>query len=340
LVHLRIVSTSPNDHFMTSAASDRKTSITNGANGALLDAAFAKDHDRAAHYADTLRQARLQIETAGAGIDGLAPAIRALRHTEAHLRRPLRIALMGEFNSGKSTLANLMIGNALLPTLQLSNTRIPTLIHYSAEPVITAALEAGGTRVLTADALETPPGTVRIQVGMPMPHLTACEIVDFPGFSDPWLSFGVLDIARHPIDAAIWCTFSTQAWKESECTAWRLLPARIRAHSILAVTSKDLLTQEQAPKVMARLRKAAGGDFSSFALLSSLQGRKALDTGGRIRDPGLWQDSGADAFCATLETLLCGIRQHRLEKARHLTTRVAGSALSLLEAASSGAAQD
>lgn len=284
-------------------------------------------------YAETLHQARAQIETAGDGIAALAPAVRALRLTEAHLRRPLRLALMGEFNSGKSTLANLMLGNALLPTLQLSNTRIPTLIHYSPEPSITAALDGGGSRPLTPDAVETPANTVYIQVGMPMPHLRACEIVDFPGFSDPWLSFGVLDIQRHMIDAAIWCTFSTQAWKESECTAWRLLPARIRAHSILAVTSKDLLTPEQAPKVMARLRKAAGGDFSRFALLSSLQGRKALGSSGEIRDPALWRTSGAEDFCASVQDLLAGIRQHRLEKARGLTNRIAGSALTLLEGA-------
>jgi hypothetical protein len=332
LVHLRIVSLSPSDRFMTSANTERKTSIMSAANGPQLGAAFSVEYGRASNYAESLRQARLQIETAGAGLAALSPAIRALRQTEAHLRRPLRLALMGEFNSGKSTLANLMIGNALLPTLQLSNTRIPTLIHYSAEPVITAALEGGGARTLTADAIETPEETVCIQVGMPMPHLMACEIVDFPGFSDPWLSFGVLDIARHPIDAAIWCTFSTQAWKESECTAWRLLPARIRANSILAVTSKDLLTREQAPKVMARLRKAAGGDFSNFALLSSLQGRKALDAAGEIADPDLWQASGAEEFSAAIEQLFSAIRQQRIEKAQKLTNRIAGSALTMLDA--------
>lgn len=303
------------------------------ANGSRLAAAFSAEYDRAALYAETLHEARAQIETAGAGIGALVPAIRALRLTEAHLRRPLRLALMGEFNSGKSTLANLMLGNALLPTLQLSNTRIPTLIHYSPQPSITAGLDGGGSRPLTADAVETSADTICIRVGMPIPHLRACEIVDFPGFSDPWLSFGVLDIARHTIDAAIWCTFSTQAWKESECTAWRLLPARIRANSMLAVTSKDLLTPEQAPKVMARLRKAAGGDFSSFALLSSLQGRKALSAAGDVRDPGLWQTSGAEEFCAEVQDLLAGIRQHRLEKARGLTNRIAGSALTVLDVA-------
>jgi hypothetical protein len=84
---------------------------------------------------------------------------------------------------------------------------------------------------------------------------------------------------------------------------------------------------------MARLRKAAGGDFSRFALLSSLQGRKALGSSGEIRDPALWRTSGAEDFCASVQDLLAGIRQQRLEKARGLTNRIAGSALTLLEGA-------
>ena len=38
----------------------------------------------------------------------LSPAIRALKRTEVRLGRPLRVAIVGEFNSGKSSLANLL----------------------------------------------------------------------------------------------------------------------------------------------------------------------------------------------------------------------------------------
>ena len=35
-----------------------------------------------------------------------------------------------------------------------------------------------------------------------------------------------IDLAAHAVDAALWCTVSIQAWKESERVAWSQLPAR------------------------------------------------------------------------------------------------------------------
>lgn len=314
---------------MTPRKANLEVPVTQGADRALPEAAFRAGHDASLDFAEFVRSARLRLEKTGNGLARLTPALRALRHIEAQLLRPLRLAVLGEFNSGKSTLANLMVGNAPLPTLQISNTRIPTLLHYETDPVVTAMSRGGASRVLASTG-DMPADTIRIHVGLPMPHLRACEIVDFPGFADPWLTYGVLDIARHPVDAAIWCTFSTQAWKESESTAWRILPARIRANSLLAVTNKDLLTSEQIPKVMARIRNAAGGDFKEFALLSALEGRKALGERGAVRDRGLWLASGAEDFFGGVQRLLSAIRRHRLEKAKALTSEIAGSALKVL----------
>ena len=294
--------------------------------GALL----AADHETLLKFAASVRRARQEIEAAaGAKLARLASGLRALARIEVILRRPLRLALMGEFNSGKSTLANLLIGNAPLPTLQLSNTRIPTLIHYHPEPVVTAFLDGGQAELLTLSNPKAPQDTLRIQVGMPMAHLGACEFIDFPGFSDPWLSYGAVEIGRHPIDAAIWCTFSTQAWKESESTAWRLLPARIRQSSILAVTSKDLLNQDQVAKVMARLARAAP-EFIAQVPVSALTARKAIDAAGNVKDAGLWRRSGADDLLSTAQRLLSRVRAQRLAKAKAMTSRIAASVLARL----------
>ena len=243
---------------------------------------------------------------------------------------------MGEFNSGKSTLANLLIGNAPLPTLQLSNSRVPTLIQYGPEPMVTAVMEDGSKRRLTTAAPTAPANTLRIHLDMPMPHLRACEILDFPGFSDPWLSYDSREIGRHPVDAAIWCTFATQAWKESEATAWRLLPAHMRRDAMLVVTSKDLLSQDQSSKVMARLHKATAGAFAELALISALQARKALDDADGVRDAETWRMSGAEDFYGRLQSLLCKLRARRLEKAKELTNAIAGAAIARLAADGSG----
>ncbi|WP_170937379.1 MULTISPECIES: dynamin family protein [Rhodomicrobium] len=293
--------------------------------------ALADGHEAALAFAATVGRARAEIEAAGgAGLAALAPAIRALRRIEALLRHPLRLALMGEFNSGKSTLANLLIGNAPLPTLRLSNTRIPTLIHYAPEPMVAAVLEDGSKQRLTTEAPTPLAEMLRIQLGMPMPHLRACEIIDFPGISDPWLSYGALDIGRHPVDAVLWCTFATQAWKESEAAVWRLLPEHMRRHAMLSVTSKDLLSEEQSAKVMARLRKATTDTFADHALISALQARKAIDRDGGVQDAGIWRMSGAADFYGRLQALLGGLRARRLEKAKAMTHAIAGAAIARL----------
>jgi hypothetical protein len=313
---------------MMPAKANLESPISGAANQAPASA-FTEGTDAALEFAEFVRNASRRLQTTGNGLARLTPALRALGRIEAQLVRPLRLAILGEFNSGKSTLANLMLGPAPLPTLQISNTRIPTLLHYASSPTVAAASRGGGSRILTA-ASGMPSDTIRIHVGLPIPHLRACEIVDFPGFADPWLTYGVLDISCHPVDAAIWCTFSTQAWKESESTAWRILPARIRANSLLAVTNMDLLDADQISKVMARIRKAAGGDFKEFALLSAIEGRRALSDRGTVRDPELWRASGAEDFYGGVQRLLSAIRQHRLDKAKALTSKIAGAALQAL----------
>src|SRR5258708_17918093 len=45
----------------------------------------------------------------------------------------------------------------------------------------------------------------------------------------------------HAVDLAIWCTLSTQAWKESERVAWEQIPARLRSRGLLVATHSDLL---------------------------------------------------------------------------------------------------
>lgn len=281
----------------------------------------------AARFAGTVRRARLEIEAAAPDIHRLGNAARLLTRVETILLQPMRLALLGEFNSGKTTLANLLIGNAPLPTMQLSNTCIPTHIFYHDEPVVTATLANGQDERLTAQTVHPPDDTRRINVGLPVPGLRACEIIDFPGFSDPWLAFSGIDIASYSADIAIWCTFSTQAWKESEAVAWRLLPPRICRNGILAVTSKDLLQNDQAAKVLGRLQKMLKDEFQEVLLISSLEARKSLDPAGAVKDMPLWQHSGIADLRQSIHGVLSEIFRQRLEKAKELTNKIAQSAL-------------
>ncbi len=68
-------------------------------------------------------------------VEGAHPLLRsprrALGRVARAVARPLRIAILGESNSGKSSLANLVIGEMTLPALPVANTRLPTLLQYA-----------------------------------------------------------------------------------------------------------------------------------------------------------------------------------------------------------------
>lgn len=278
-------------------------------------------------FAARLGALRRELAARSGAMPVLAPSLNALRRIEAALVRPLRIAVLGESNSGKSTLTNLLLGVQVLPTLEVPNTRVPTLLTYG-ERAEAACMVVGGRDML-------PPGTdpageagLRlVRVSLPLAHLTACEILDVPGFLDPILEYDVADIGGHGIDAAIWCTFSTQAWKESERFSWLRLPLAMRRHGLLTVTNMDRLRSDQRAKVIARLEKAARPDVQEFAFLAAPEALSAFDATGTIIDPERWEASGAAQLHRTMGALLLDLRAQRLRKAQDITRRITQHAL-------------
>ena len=47
---------------------------------------------------------------------------------------PVRIAVIGEFNSGKTSLVNSLLGASLLPTSFTTHTAYPTLVRFAVKP--------------------------------------------------------------------------------------------------------------------------------------------------------------------------------------------------------------
>jgi hypothetical protein len=301
----------------------------------LADAGSALEtaHDRTAELVEELRQARLSLERAASPEFQLSPAIRALSRTVSRLGRPLRVAILGEINSGKSSLANLLAGVDSLPTCLISNTLIPTLLYYAAEPEIWVECESGRRERLSRD-FDLPQGPIfRIDVGLPSRRLRSVQVLDLPGFTDPVTGNVVVDAAAHNVDAAIWCTMSTQAWKESERAAWEMLPPRIGSRGLLVATHCDLLHDpSDRQKLLTRLIGQAGPSFRSIVLLSTLE---ALEAAGSRNDasgaPPPWETSGAAALESALGALLLDLRERRAAAAVRMTGRIAQRELSRID---------
>lgn len=267
-----------------------------------------------------------------AGDTAVAATVRTLLRLELRLVKPYRIAVMGEFNAGKSSVTNLLTGTPMMPTRAVSNTRVPTLIRYAPAPVLIALCGDGRKLTLHEGTLPDMGAVTRLDVGLPFEHLRMMEIADLPGMSDPWLQPQPLDVTRLGIDAAIWCTLATQAWKDSERVAWLSLPEEIRRHGLLIATNKDLLQGEEEPKVLARLRHLAGPLFQDIVMLATPQALSALDPQRTEAErAALRQTSGGAALAACIEAMLRNLAKRRAETIGAAAESAAGRALQRLE---------
>lgn len=211
-----------------------------------------------------------------------------------------RLALMGEFSAGKSTLSKLLLGDAPLP-VRVTATRLPPIwISHGSE----AALAVGH------DGRETPIGigdldTVRlddtrmIRLFNPSETLEICDLIDMPGISDPNMSSDVWMSVMEHVDSVVWCTQATQAWRQSEAATWAQIVDRTNGDNLLLVTQIDKLRSERdRARVLARVEKETSGQFAAVYPLSILE---AIEAG---EDEARWTASGAAAFVDHLVDML------------------------------------
>jgi hypothetical protein len=276
-----------------------------------------------------LRQARHQLQRAATPELRLSPVIRALWRTETRLDRPLRVALCGEVNAGKSTLANLLAGIESLPTAIISHTLYPTLLYYSEQPEIWVVQENGKRERLRSSRSLPLESVFRIEVGLPAPRLAAMQVLDLPGFVAFRSRSSFANLASHRIDAAIWCTVSTQAWKESERYAWSTLPPRLLARSLLVATHSDLVREQDRPKLRNRLHEEVEASFTSIVLLSTLEAIAVMSSD--RRSGPVWAATGAEALEMALAALLVSVRKQRAAAAMNVTRRIAHHALARID---------
>lgn len=181
------------------------------------------------------------------------------------LGRPPRIALMGEVNSGKTSVADLLLGDSVLPSSVVTNTHVPTLIRY-ADAMSLHAVTQKGRHQLTEDTLDQLPSGLqlkRIEIGLPDERLRDFEILDTPG---DYMPGG----GQPDAQVFLWCTVATRAWAESERAHWSELPHRCWSNGLLVVTHKDaIVSADDLAKIEHRLRTATAGMFRDMIFVTA-----------------------------------------------------------------------
>jgi hypothetical protein len=210
-------------------------------------------------------------------------------------RKP-RIAIMGEFSSGKSTLCNVLMGARPLLEKVTATQLPPVWISYGPDDAYTMGLDGVAYDLDLADleqvSLET---TEHVRIHMKSDILRYCDLIDMPGISDPSMSPEVWERMAHLADGVLWCTHATQAWRQSESGVWNGFPQEMRRNSLLLVTRFDkILGDTDKAKVIKRVRQEVDGLFAEVFPVSLLKAMKAGN------DEDAWIDSGAQAFTEAL----------------------------------------
>jgi len=191
----------------------------------------------------------------------------------AEARLPTRVAIAGEMNSGKTWLANGLLGSQVLPTSFVTRTEVPIVVEFGAKSRLVLE-RSDGSRV-AASWEEVEAGTCqgrRLRQRLPSPRLQDLRLVDTPGLGDgdEQMAHRIRCICRSA-DLVLWCTSALQAWKASERDFWLSLSPRVRDKGLLVVTFGDMLRHDQdAGRVLARLQAEAGLHFRKIVFPAQL----------------------------------------------------------------------
>lgn len=253
-----------------------------------------------------LGRTRRTIEDSHVSTNSGRSTARLLARLDASLSRPLRVVVLGEANSGKTTLINRILGNDLLSTDVIQNTRSPVRVRHAPRPTIELCDREGSRHpfeVGSTASLSMRPGTT-IEVGIPLASLSKMEFLDTPGtvVDDP--AGRTATPSWRPADICVWCTIATQAWRASEVATWQSL-AHPASSSLLAVTRTDLLPQADREKVRRRLDDEAGHLFRDVLMF---EGRSA---------------ASGETATSCLEIVAGEVRQARCKKAAAIIRQLA-----------------
>jgi tetratricopeptide (TPR) repeat protein/GTP-binding protein EngB required for normal cell division len=229
-------------------------------------------------------------------------AVAAGRATEA-FDRPLLVAVMGEFNAGKSSFVNALVGEEVAPTGVTPTTATVNVLRHGAATGARVlfhdgtARELGPARVASylRELGDDEAATVRtVEIFHPLETLRRVEIVDTPGLNSirPEHEKVARDFLLEA-DAIVWVFAAGQAAKATERDALGL--AHSAGKRVLGVLNKVDRADEDEVRAIVRHVEASLGDLVDgivpFSATRALAARRA-------RKP----DAAMDALGAALES--------------------------------------
>lgn len=223
-----------------------------------------------------------------------------------------RLALMGEFSAGKSTLLNFLIEENVLPTRATATELPPVWFSHGSNGSYWLGEDGVRNQISVEELSKVPPSAKYVRLFVEAEILEHCDVIDTPGISDPNLAVETWRVAAGYANMVLWCTSATQAWRQTERSAWLSLPERLRKHSILVVTRSDKLTTEvDRDKVARRMAREAEEHFAGTVFMSTPNAVHAKAELANGQETPLWNESGAGPLLDMLASRLEGIYEDK-----------------------------
>ena len=239
----------------------------------------------------------------------------------SRLKSPVQVVLLGRENSGKSRLANMLLGDAVMPTIP----DVPALeIAAGPVPRTVYLMEDGSSQQQNAAEVgqPVPPGTAIVRVEHPLPLLNKLSLTEVSLTGSPANQQAAADWAIQRADIVLWCT---QTFDATEQALWSSAQDALKDHSFLILTKADqLLMKGSLPDRIAQLEDVVAEEFYSLFPVATLQAITARQPDG-TRDKDLWDASGGKALLDAILRLVDTGRTADTDNARMFLNRYAAA---------------
>jgi GTP-binding protein EngB required for normal cell division len=244
-----------------------------------------------------------------------------------------RLAVLGQFKRGKSTLLNALLGEPLLPTGVLPLTAIPTILQYGFQRRVHVLLRDGrreeheGSAEALAQVLtryvterENPAnrlGVARVEVEHPAPLLArGVEIIDTPGIGSTIPQNTRTAREMLPVcDGALVVLSPDPPITEVEVQFLKAI-RDAAARVIFVLTKRDLLWPTEREEILTFIQRVLEEEagFSAQERVFLVSARQALDARAR-GDDALWGQSGLGELESFLADFLLTDKRSALQEA-------------------------
>ncbi|MHA1911706.1 MAG: dynamin family protein [Candidatus Kariarchaeaceae archaeon] len=239
---------------------------------------------------------------------------------QKYLSRPLRVAIVGEYSSGKSTFLNVLLEENLLPTGNLPTTGCVNFIRFGNFSIV-AHYKNESSRTLTAKELKTLSthkhvSAARnrllqrlkyIEIFKPIKILKKTVFIDTPGLNAPTeLDRCITERLLNKADAIIWVTSAQKVLAASEIEVLKTFSKRYRHKSLCVISQIDTLSypDKEVPLLLEYAHDILSDYFMDIVAISA---KKAIEGEMNYMQPffkSFWDCVVPESHKMVLQTLL------------------------------------